>query len=416
MKIGVLTSFGSMMDYYSLTSVVRTQLKMIHAAGHEPVLMAQSDFHWPEKPDWCTIRTPIPTHTKVDYANAANISPEHQELVRQIEQNLVNDVMDLDAILTHDLIFTGWNVPIGLAVRRAARKSGPWFHWVHSVPGGARDYWILPENSVLVYPNATDRVRCAENFRTFPEKVLVIPHCCDVRDLHVKTELGERIISRYDLLGADLVQVYPIPTDRAEAKGILDVIRMFGCFKRMGRSVKLVIPNAWCNIDPWRNKVRNIMQFANQQGLNRSEVIFTSEAYPEHEVGVPLSVISDLTLCANVFICPTQSETFGLSLAEAAMSGALLILNEDLPMMREIVGGAGNAVWARFSSSFMQTAHDDKDKYLMDIAKLALHAFNNSPSLRSTTYYRQNYRREAVWGALEGAILAAKAGRSAVSA
>lgn len=416
MKIGILTSFGSMMDYYSLTSVVRTQLKMIKTAGHQPVLMAQSDFNWPEKPDWVEIRTPIPVHTKIDYANAANLSDDHKVLVGQIEKNLLEAVLDLDAILTHDLIFTGWNVPIGLAIQNAAKKSGPWFHWVHSVPGGARDYWKLPENSVLVYPNHTDQVRCAENFRTFPEKVVVIPHCCDVRDLHVKTELGERIISRYDLLGADLVQVYPIPTDRAEAKGIADVIRLFACFKRFGRKVRLIIPNAWCNVDQWRNKVDALMQFAHQQGLTRMEVVFTSQAYPEHEVGIPLNVISDLALCANVFVCPTQSETFGLSLAEAAMSGCLLILNEDLPMMREVVGGAGNAVWAKFSSSFMKTAHVDKDKYMKDIAKIALHVFDNSPSLKSTSHYRKAYRREAVWQSLEGAILAARAGRFAVSA
>lgn len=415
MKIGILTSFSGMVNYYSLTSVVMTQIKMIHAAGHTPVLMAQEDFTWPEKPEWCEVRRPIPTHTKIDYAKSEDITEEHRALVMIMEENFVREALDLDAIFTHDLIFTGWHMPIGFAVRRAARKCGPWFHWVHSVPGTVkvgddvkpgRDYWILPDNSWLVYPNATDKVQCAECFRTWPEKVLVIPHCCDVRDLHFKTAAAEKLVTNYDVLGAELVQVYPIPTDRAEAKGIMDVISMFGCLKRLGRSVRLVVPNAWCNVDHLRKKVAGLKLFSHTQGLDGRDVIFTSQVLPEFEVGVPTDVISDLMMCANLFICPTQSETFGLSLAEAALSGSLLVLNKDLPMMTEVCGGAGNAIWAKFSSSFQNTIHVDKDKYFCDIGKIILHAFHSSPELRSRTHYRINYRREAVWSALEQAILA----------
>src|SRR5919198_1178773 len=165
MRIGILTSFSSMPDFYSLTSVVRTQLKMIHAAGHEPVLITQEHFAWPECPSWVTIRPVIPTHNQIDYMSVKDLTPEHREFVARTAPLLVIAVQDLDAVLTHDLIFTGWNMPIGLAVQQAAHVCGPWLHWIHSVPGGHRDYWVLPPNSVLVYPNETDRVRCAENYR-----------------------------------------------------------------------------------------------------------------------------------------------------------------------------------------------------------------------------------------------------------
>lgn len=418
MRIGILTSFTSMMDFYSLTSVVRTQLKMIKQAGHQPVMMAQEDFQWANAPEWCEVRRPIKSFTKKDYQSLKDVTPEHQALVPVIADGIWNAIQDLDAVLAHDLLFTGWHVPIGMAIHEVCKRKPelPWFHWVHSVPGGNRDYWRVPEGSFMVYPNHTDRVRCAENFKTWPERVIVIPHCCDLRDFGVRTDLADRIITRFDLLSADLVQVYPVPTDRIEAKGIHDVIRLFSCFKRLGKTVRLVVPNAWCNVDKWKNKISQLQEFARQQGLSTREVIFTSTVYPEHEVGLSLDVISDLARCANIFICPTQSETFGLSLAEAAMSGCLLVLNQDLPMMTEIAGNVGNAVWARFSSSFMKTEHQNPNAYLADIAKIVLHAFDNSPSLKSSTYYRQAYRREAVWRSLESAILAAKVAKQAANA
>jgi hypothetical protein len=409
MKIGIATAFNGMLDFYSLTSVVKSQIRMIHEAGHTPVFIAHEDFSWKEKPDWLEVRPAVPQLNKIDYNTLNDLSEEHKRFVDICAHRLTNVTLDLDAVLTHDLIFTGWNVPVGLAVKKVSETSKiPWFHWIHSVPGGSRDYWTLPENSYLVYPNHTDKVRVAENFRTWPEKIIIIPHCCDLRDFSMTSEVAKKLVTDYDVFASDLVQVYPIPTDRAEAKGVGEVIRLFAEFKNLGHSVKIIIPNAWCNVEKWHRKVDNYMMLAVQLGLSPNEVIFTSRAIPEMAAGLPMSDIKDLVMCGNIFICPTQSETFGLSLAEAAVSGCLLVLNEDLEMMKEIVGGAGNALWAKFSSSFNKTSHTDEKRYYSDIAKIILHNIENSPSFKSTRYYRQNYRQEAVWKKLEGAILDSK--------
>jgi hypothetical protein len=419
MKIGILTAFSEMLDHYSLTSVVRSQIKMIASAGHEPVLMVQDDFEWKIQEtalsNLVEVRKTIPAFNKIDYMGL-DVTQEHAALVPKIAERILQDVADLSAIFTHDLIFTGWNLPINLALQAAARVSGPYFHWVHSVPSGHRPYWNLPENSWLVYPNQTDRVRCAENFRTWRDRVLVVPHVVDLREFHVRTQVANRLITEFDVLGADLVQVYPIPQDRAKHKGVKEVIEIFGHLKALGKSVRLIFPNAWCNVEERKREVTDYLVLAAQSGLMPQEVIFTSQWRPDLSLGLSQEAVSDLALCGNLFVCPTWSETFGLSLAEAALSGCLLVLNENLPMLREVCGGAANAVWAEFGSFCQATQFVNRKKYLRDIAKIILHTFENSPELMSRTHYRQKYRREAVWRTLESAILATQARGNLASA
>lgn len=428
MRIGIATAFSGMMDFYSLTSIILSQIKMVVNAGHTAVLIVMDDFGWHEIPKWATqylkdgkleVRQVIPSFNKIDYMKLDDMTEEHRDqLMPKIIQAFVGCTQDLDAVFAHDLIFTGWNLPIGLASKEVSDMPGacPWFHWVHSVPGGHRDYWRLPENSMLVYPNNEDRVRCAENFRTWKENVLVVPHPCDMRDYMMTSDYAIDLITKFDVLGADLVQVYPVPTDRLEAKGIPWVIKMMAMFKNLHKSVKLVIPNAWCTIPEWRDKVERMYQLGEDLGLTRYEMIFTSYESPTREVGLPMTDIKDLILCGNIFICPTVSETFGLSLTEAMNLGNLMILNEDLPMLREICGGNGNAIWAKFGSNFYNTHHKDEKLYLHDICQIALHHMEQSHEHRSKTFARQAYRREAVWQRLENAIKSFKSSRTPLHA
>jgi hypothetical protein len=412
MKIGICTAFSGMMDFYSLTSVVRSQLRMVKSAGHHPVLIGLEDFRWENPPDYVELRPIIPAFKKIDYKSLSELTEEHQRYIPRCVEALQSNFQDLDAILAHDMIFLGWNMPMGIAIQQIAANTPPWLHWIHSVPGGGkRDFWRIPPNSRLIYPNHTDRVRCAEHFSTWQENVVIIPHCVDMRDIFFTTQLAEKLVTDYDVLGADFVQVYPIPTDRGDAKGIPQVIKMFGHLKRAGHSVRLVVPNAWCNVPQWRDRVDGYYKQADEHGLTDREVIFISKAYPEHELGVPMEVVKDLALCGNIFICPTKSETFGLSIAEAALAGSLLVLNDDLPPMPELCGGRANAIWAKFSSNFFTTKHGDEDAYYRDICKIIAHVTNASPSFRSKSFYRKMYRREAVWQLIENTIVSMKGPR-----
>jgi len=401
-----LPLFSAMLDHYSLTAVVMGQLRMIHHAGHTPVLIGLEDFKWPEAPDWVEVRAGLPVWAKKDYKSLSELPMEHIDVGRAACRWMAGSLGDLNALFSHDILFTGWNLPLNLGMQEAATFwPFPHFHWVHSVPGGGmRDYWRVPPNGKLVYPNHQDRIRCAEHFRTWQENVLIIPHSKDPASTCFRTNLAERLVTEYNVLAADIIQVYPIPTDRYEPKGAKEVIEVFGQLKRHGKSVRLIFCNAWCNTDERRADVKFLINHAFDQGLTDREVIFTSRFDPEFEVGVSQAVVHDLMQIGNLFICPSKSESFGYAPAEAALCGQLLVLNQNLPMFQEIAG-PGSALHFTFGSYQQQVEMPDKAAFFRDMAKIIVHTMESNHVLRAKTFYRQHYRWEAVWSQIEQAIL-----------
>jgi|WetSurMetagenome_2_1015567.scaffolds.fasta_scaffold89060_2 glycosyltransferase involved in cell wall biosynthesis len=408
MRIAVVTAFSSFIEHYSLTGIVQDQLEMIHRAGHIPVLVTLSDFQRNDSglPDYVEHRPVLPTFQKIDYRSVTEITPDHGAISIQSFAAITEELSDVDAFLTHDLMFTGWNLPVALAIQGAAKAmTAPWLHWVHSVPSGRRDWWGLSENSKMVYPNHTDRVRCAEAFGTWSENVLVIPHSKDPRRYLFRTELADRIATDYHLMEADFIQTIPVSIDRVEHKGLDQIMDIFAAIKRLGNSVRLIVCNAWCNTPEHRETVSLIQERGSKLGLTDRDLIFTSLVEGEaHELGVSQQVVADLMSISNLFIYPTKSESFGLVVAEAALCGQLLVLNASLPMMAD-VAGFENALYFNFGSHQQQAINDNWGKFYSDIAKIILHRFNENESLRAKTAFRKNYCWERVWGITEDAIL-----------
>lgn len=402
MRIGLLTAFSGMVEHYSLTRIVLDQLSMIREAGHQAVLITLEDFPVEQCPAGVELRAIVPFFHKKDYQNAGELTKEHASVVKETSERLAGAVKDLDAVFTHDIIFTGWNLPINFAVQRVARSLDTfWLHWVHSVPGGSkRDYWRLPLNSLLVYPNHSDRLRCAEHFLTQSENVAVIPHSLDPCSFLMNNDDARELVRDHGVLSADLIQTFPVPTDRMEHKGLQTVIDIFAQLKAQGAKVKLIVCNSWCTTPELRKKVQDSVSYAEEQGLNEGEVVFTSQWRSRLEVGVPNEMVRDLMLISNLFVCPTKSETFGLTIAEAALCGQLLVLNANLPMLSE-VAGAGNALYFTFGSHQQNVSAANWSSFYADVAKIILNRFSHDTSLRAKTHFRQSYNRSKVWSQIE---------------
>jgi len=68
----------------------------------------------------------------------------------------------------------------------------------------------------------------------------------------------------------------------------------------------------------------------------RENIVFSSEMGPKWEIGVPWKVVRDMLWIANMFIFPSQTETFSFAMLEAAVTKNVLVLNEDLGVMTEL--------------------------------------------------------------------------------
>ncbi len=64
-------------------------------------------------------------------------------------------------------------------------------------------------------------------------------------------------------------------------------------------------------------------------GLEKGDLIFTSDL--GYEQGFPRRGVFELFGLSNLFICPSYSESFGLTVLETASRGNFLVLNEAVP-------------------------------------------------------------------------------------
>ena len=101
-------------------------------------------------------------------------------------------------------------------------------------------------------------------------------------------------------------------------------------------------------------------------------------------------------------------ETYSLVVHEAALRGKLLVLNHDLPMMRELFGD--NAIYLKFESDTVKRVYLDNDKkpdeqfYWNDHAKILVNAWLNNQALRGQINARRLWNPDVMWHQFEALL------------
>jgi len=405
-KVAILTNFQDFHPRYSLTGIVQDQVKMLLSYGHEVHLFTCSQFNSKDAevlkktiPDEkFHLRHFIPFGHLIDYKTSAAITPDHKDFIQEIVNVLVTELKDFNVAFTHDFVFTGWNLPYSEACRRASLQLPElrWLHWIHSVPTALSDWWEITKygpNHKLVYPNETDRLLVAEQYRGKIEHVRTIPHIKDFRSWFDFSENTCRFIKKYPgVMQADVVQILPASVDRLKAKRVREVFQIFSYLKRQRKSVCLVVANQWATGRQQKEDVEAYKKYAESLGLYPDrEVIFTSDFEPpSFDVGIPKEMVRELFQLSNLFIFPTREESFGLVVPEASLSGGvLLVLNKSLRMQFEISGG--HAIFFDFGSFHHQFHVNDKEMYARDIAKIIVGRMTENESIQAKTFMRQTY-------------------------
>jgi len=415
MKIAILTNFSEFNPGYSLTGIVQDQAQMLARHGHQVEVFVNEQYHGrPDAVKCARIRPVMPFAHLSDYQCAGDITPEHKETARAATEMLVNELADTDAVFTHDFMFSGWFLPYGIACFCASNQLPcAWLHWIHSIPTALRDWWDVrqwgPQHKII-YPNETDRLRVAEQYRGGVENVRVVPHIKDIRTwMEFLPDTRALIDQVPGILDAEVVQLLPASVDRLEAKRVAEVIRIFANIKALGRSVCLVVANQWATTRTRRESVAEYLAVAESLGLvPGKEVVFTSEIRSDYEKGISRRMIRELFACSNLFIFPSREESFGLVVPEAALAGTMCLLNKSLQQQIEISGN--QAMYLDFGSYTHNFRAADPDIYYRDVAAIVLARMDQDESIRMKTFCRRRYNMDAVYRRYYAPLLAEMTG------
>jgi len=409
--VGIFTSFTYYAAGYSLTNLIRSQIRQLTRGGYPPHLMVcdsfkEADQYFKE----CTIHRVIPVgQLDVPYKKL-ELAGKHEKLADNTTKALIKmiDEQELNMIFTHDIIFLNTHYPYAVAVERAskARPHVKWMHWIHSCPSGLNPIWNFKRygpGHKIVFPNRTDALRVAEQFRTDIDDVWPIHHVKDIREFAEFSGPTNNFIDKYDLMNADIVQIYPASVDRLVAKGLDFLIKTFGAMRKVyKRDVRLVICNQWCNVDKHRTTVEQYLEKGKEAGLRPDKDLVFSSRFeaPKWELGLPSKMVAELMMLGNLFMFPTHHESFGLVLPEASlMGGALVVANASLDMMREITGG--NALFWDYGSWHrdmqFQKPGDQPDRYWNGVARIIVGKMHNDYSIRLRTHMRKMFNMDAIW-------------------
>lgn len=188
-----------------------------------------------------------------------------------------------------------------------------------------------------VYVTANEGMRSTFAIMLDAPKTLVkcVYHAADAETFYGFHPVTIELLKRHDLFSPDVVCVWPVRFDQPRAKNLERAIYFIGQMNKIG-SAKLVFANSWSkDREPL---IANLRRTAEQWGLSKENLIFTSELGKKYVDGVPRQVVHNLFEIGNLFVNPSQCETFGLIKLEAALCKNYLVLNEDLEVDRELMG------------------------------------------------------------------------------
>jgi len=332
MRVGVLTSFTGADQAYSLVNVVRVQIDSLKQGGYLPVLYAATELkEWPG----VEVRRIAPNNANAD----------------KIYKGMLDQFNDVSVVLCHDIVFLSQHKEWAEALRKfvGERSDITWLHWQHS-RGGHSPIEPIP-NSHFCYPNKGDLPHVAEINSTDLEHVHYVPHPLDYEYLGWG-ELAIRIADDYDFYNVDVAMLLPTRLD--EQKQVDKVIRLFAGLKRAGASVCLLIADAYATGERFVRYKEKCQKIATEEGLTKREFAFLGDEYNQCHYSTPRETVKALLEMSNLFVQASNAETSSLVVMEAALAGALCIINADFPPIHHLYG---SALTLPFGSIFEDTKY-----------------------------------------------------------
>ncbi len=417
MKVAILTMFNGLDNTYSLVNVVKEHLKMLLDAGIPVKVLVSEDCPDSQRTgifadgrlEWIKVvnRLNGKQIKWYDYTGASGkLHDTFYEEADVIAKDFVRHLSDVDVCFMHDIHYQGWHLIHNAAIRKA-QESLPDVRFVaftHSAPFNRPLKSEYPfscrftpmNNTVYVYPTVSGISALAKQYQLPEGKCRVVYNSLDL--LSYMSEDINNIHKHTDLLTPDILIVYParLTTGKKPEK----VASLAGAIKRKTElDVKVIFcdfPSMDIDSAIYKPLIRKSgMLF----GLNDEDMVFTSDmGYPK---GIPRNVVFELFSLSNLFICPSYSESFGLTVAEAASKGNFLVLNESVLALEEL-GKKLKAYFMRWDAR--NFGYDAKEQYKPnELFYLEEHGANivnlmrDDKVLFAKTFTRQKLNPKWVW-------------------
>lgn len=361
-KIVIFTTFGDYQKAYSLTRVVRDQLKMLLKNGYSPTVIVNESF--PSEDLFADPNITLARLPNTPVSNDIEKDPTFEADVDAIYRKLKEIITEGTVVLTHDIIYQAAAIKHNFAARKLANEvpGVKWLHWIHSATPPVTlsrlvgifsdDYVNLVRkpfpNSKYVYFNDFSVPTVANNFGISTEDVRVVHHPTDIAGFFGLSPEVEELMEKKHLLEADAICVYPIRLDRG--KQVQFNIKTMATLKEAGLSVRMIVVDFHSTGGDKVTYRDELKQIGIDWGLNQEELTFTSEERDDWKHEIPYNHVRDLYLLMNVFIMPSVSESYSLITQEAGLLKNVVVLNYDFPPFRDIFGS--NAIFRKYSSNF----------------------------------------------------------------
>lgn len=334
MKVAILSHFQQFSPSYALAVGWYERAKMMEYFGVDFTFFTAKNCPPGSFPHQESVLKTIPGSKPFDF-KVAEFTEQYLELLH-----------DFDVVLTADMIyqrkgnFLAWNQ----AARNCARLIKPWWcHWIHSSwttrpvslnmkdPDSLR--YTMMDRSFLVYLNESESGNLVQMYDTDTDHVRFVHNPKDPRVFYNMHPFSWEIIKRLKLYEKDVVCVFPHCSTRMEAKGIDAVLRTIAGLKAVGLSVGLVFCNA--NARKVQPEIEQKRGHAALMGLEEgTDYMFTHDL--DSFAPMPRQVVRDLMQISNIFVFGSWRETTGNVFQEAQISNNLLVLNENLPCLKEL--------------------------------------------------------------------------------
>lgn len=417
MKVALLTMFAGLSTTYSLVNVVAEQLKMLLDSDHDiKVLVSDTcpdeereGIFTDERIEWVKVVNTIDgelIHWR-DYTSPTG--DVHETFFKEadvIAEDFVDKLSDVSVCIMHDIHYQGWHLIHNVAIRKAQKKlpNTKFFAVTHSVPAkrpitvewplSAR-YTPMP-NTTYVYPTQSGISALAHQFNVPEGRCRVISNSLNLTEF-MSDEV--RTISRkFDFLSSDIFVVYP--SRLTTAKKFDKVAALCGAIKKVSEyNVKVLFcdfPSQDTEGSAYKSQVT---LEGYKHGLDADDLAFTSEL--GFKYGFPRIGVLELLSLSNLFICPSFSESFGLTVLEAASKGNFIVLNEKVPALEEL-GKKLKAHFMRWDAlnfgfntkeAYTPSEHD----YYLKHAESIIDKMRDNPVIHAKTITRQRFSPEWVW-------------------